>query len=429
MLNSGRTQVRSTSHGKCTAPAGLLSRFRNDESGAYLIVAALTMPFLIGTVGLATDVGLWLYKRQTLQGAADSAALSGAAANYYQGASAVFGEAQAITASYGFSTGSPGFSLQVFQPPSSGHYTTSPNAVEVIILQSAPGFFSRIMGVSGTNVRARAVALASGGTGCVMSLNQTASGGTTVQGSAQVTLNGCDMYDDSTDPSGLVVGGSAQISAQKVLSAGGISGEQNIQAQTVEAHQPVVRDPYADVPLPSYNSAKCDYTNYTAKKTVILSPGVYCGGLSLNAGAVVNLTPGTYIMNGGSLSVNGGATLAGNGVTLVFTSGANATINGGAVVNLTAPTSGTMAGIVVYADRNTPAGTAFKFNGGAQQYFGGAVYVPTGAISFAGGANTSTGCTQLIGGTLTFTGNSQLSIDCAAYKVRPLGTPLARLVE
>jgi len=162
---------------------------------------------------------------------------------------------------------------------------------------------------------------------------------------------------------------------------------------------------------------------------VILSPGVYCGGLSLNAGAVVTLQAGTYIMDGGSLSVNGGATLAGNGVTLVFTSGANATINGGAVVNLTAPTSGTMAGIVVYADRNTPAGTAFKFNGGAQQYFGGAVYVPTGAVSFAGGANTSTGCTQLIGGTLTFTGNSQLSIDCAAYKVRPLGTPVARLVE
>ena len=81
MLNSERTQVRSTGYGKGTAPAGLLSRFRNDESGAYLIVAALTMPFLIGTVGLATDVGLWLYKRQTLQGAADSAALSGAAAN------------------------------------------------------------------------------------------------------------------------------------------------------------------------------------------------------------------------------------------------------------------------------------------------------------------------------------------------------------
>ena len=428
MLNSGRTQVRSTSHGKCTAPAGLLSRFRNDESGAYLIVAALTMPFLIGTVGLATDVGLWLYKRQTLQGAADSAALSGAAANYYQGASAVFGEAQAITASYGFSTGSPGFSLQVFQPPATGHYTTSPNAVEVIILQSATGFFSRIMGVNGTNVRARAVALASGGTGCVMSLNQTASGGTTVQGSAQVTLNGCDMYDDSTDPSGLVVGGSAQISARRVLSAGGISGVQNIQAQTVDPYQQVVPDPYADVPLPS-DAAGCDHKNYTVKKTETLNPGVYCGGLSLNAGAVVTLQAGTYIMDGGSLSVNGGATLAGNGVTLVFTSGANATINGGAVVNLTAPTSGPMAGIVVYADRNTPAGTAFKFNGGAQQYFGGAVYVPTGAVSFAGGANTSTGCTQLIGGTLTFTGNSQLSIDCAAYKVRPLGTPLARLVE
>ncbi len=409
-----------------------LGRLWTDDSGAYLIVAALTMPFLIGTVGLATDVGIWLFKRQSLQGAADSAALSGATAYYYQGSSAVSDEAQAITSSYGLDPASAGFSLQVARPPSTGRYTTSPNAVEVIITQAATGYFSKIIGVGGTNVRARAVALASPGTGCTMSLKKTAYGGTTVQGSAQVTLNGCDMYDDSTDLSALLVGGSARVTARGVYTDGGISGEQNIQAQAIATDQPNAPDPYADVPMPSYSG--CDQHNYTAKNTVTLSPGVYCGGLSLNAGAVVTLSPGTYVMNGGNLSVNGGATLSGSGVTLVFTSSngqnyANATINGGAVVNLTAPTSGPMAGIVVYADRSTPAGTAFKFNGGAQQYFGGSVYVPTGDISFAGGANTSTGCTQLVGGTLTFTGNSNLSIDCSAYKVRPLGTPVARLVE
>jgi hypothetical protein len=33
-----------------------------------------------------------------------------------------------------------------------------------------------------------------------------------------------------------------------------------------------------------------------------------------------------------------------------------------------------------------PTNTSFKFNGGSTQYMGGAIYVPTGAVDFAGGA-------------------------------------------
>ena len=165
-----------------------------------------------------------------------------------------------------------------------------------------------------------------------------------------------------------------------------------------------------------------------------LDPGVYCGGMSLNAGAAVTLSPGIYYLDRGSLQVNGGASLTGTGVTLVFTSStgqnyATATINGGATVNLTAPTSGPTPGIVLFGDRNMPTGTGFKFNGGASQYFGGAIYIPQGAVDFAGGANTSTGCTQLIGDTLTFTGNSNLSINCSGSNIKPIGTSLAKLVE
>ena len=62
--------------------------------------------------------------------------------------------------------------------------------------------------------------------------------------------------------------------------------------------------------------------------------------------------------------------MTGSDVTLVFTS-QNKTgfgtvqINGNATINLTAPKTGATAGIVVFGDRSIPAGTAFKFNGGA----------------------------------------------------------------
>ena len=287
-------------------------------------------------------------------------------------------------------------------------------------------------------IKGRAVALANiSGTGCTLSLDPTASGATTVKGSAQVTLNGCNMYDDSNSPTAaLSVNGSATVSAQAVDVVGGISGTSNItvsQAQDIATDQAYWPDPYANTQFPSPPSG-CDHNNFSVKSTKTLDPGVYCGGMSLNAGSVVTLNPGTYYLDRGSLQVNGGASLTGTGVTLVFTSStgqnyATATINGGATVNLTAPTSPPYAGIAIFGDRNMPTGTGFKFDGGASMTIGGAIYIPKGAIDFAGGANTSSGCTQLIGDTLNFTGNSNLAINCSGYKTKPIGTSLAKLVE
>jgi Flp pilus assembly protein TadG len=408
-----------------------IGEFLRDQAGSYVIVSGLMMPVLIGMTALGTEVGMWLYKRQTLQSAADSAAISAATAYYY--GTDYTTEADGLAASYGFIDGVNGTVITVSRPPTTGNYTSTAGAIEVVVQQPESPLFSALFKIVNFNVRGRAVALANGGTGCTLSLDRTASGGTTVQGTAQVALDGCDLYDDSADPYALNVSGSANISARSVDVVGGISGTDKITVtQDVATDQPFSPDPYMNTQIPSFSG--CDSHNFSAKTTVTISPGVYCGGMKLDAGAVVTLNPGIYYLDQGSLSVNGGATLTGSGVTLVFTSStgqnyATATINGGATVNLTAPDSGPTQGIALYGDRNMPTGLAFKFNGGATQYFGGAVYLPRAAVDFAGGANTSTGCTQLIGDTITFTGNSNLSIDCSGYKTKPVGSAVAKLVE
>src|SRR6516165_5352781 len=427
----------------------VLNSFAGDQSGSYVIMCAVLMPVFIGMSALGTEVGMWLYTRQTVQSAADSAAISAAIAYYY--GSDTTTAADAVAASYGFvSSGgksgggsggagpgggsSSGATITVSRPPATGNYTTTAGAVEVDIQQPQSALFSKLFGIVPFEIKARAVALANiGGTGCTLSLDPTASGATTVKGSAQVTLNGCDMYDDSNSATALSVNGSATVSARSVDVVGGVSGTSNITvSQDIATDQSYWPDPYANTQIPNFSG--CDAHNFSAKSAVTLNPGVYCGGMSLNAGAVVTLNPGIYYLDRGSLQVNGGASLTGTNVTLVFTSSngqnySTATINGGATVNLTAPTSGPTQGIVLYGDQNMPTGTSFKFNGGASQYFGGAIYIPKGAIDFAGGANTSTGCTQLIGDTLTFTGNSNLSINCSGSNVKPIGTSLAKLVE
>ena len=181
-------------------------------------------------------------------------------------------------------------------------------------------------------------------------------------------------------------------------------------------------------------SGTCLKNNYTEKNTVTINPGVYCGGMKLNAGADVTLNPGVYFIDKGDLTVNGGATMTGTGVTFIFTAsnGNNwptASINGGATISLTPPTEGPLAGMVMFGDRNMPVGTKFDFNGGATQYIGGAIYFPKGAVTFAGGAGTTASCTKLIADTVQFTGNSNFAIDCKAFGTKAFGPMGIRLAS
>ena len=294
--------------------------------------------------------------------------------------------------------------------------------------------FMGLMGFSNLTISARAVAKQVGdGTACVRVLNANANWAATIQGGNNVNLAGCSLYANSKSGSAVSIGGSASLSALSVGVMGGISGGAAITtAQGVSTGGSPVADPYSTLAIPSFSG--CNANNFTAHSTVTINPGVYCGGMQLNANARVTLNPGIYYIDHGDFSMNGGATLTGTGITLIFTSSTmshwpKVTINGGATVNLTPPTTGPTAGIVMFADRNIPVGTTFKFNGGASQYIGGAVYIPTGDVTYAGGASTSASCTKLIADTITFTGNSNFAINCDAYGTKAFGPTGVRLVS
>ena len=295
--------------------------------------------------------------------------------------------------------------------------------------------FMGIMGVSTMTIGSRAVAMKvpGDGLGCVLALNRMKSGAVTAQGGTVANMIGCSIYDNSRNSTAMTVAGSARVSARSVSVSGGMSGNTGVTTtHGIRTNQEPIPDPYEKLQIPSYSG--CDHNNFQSKKKITIDPGVYCGGMQFNAQDDVTFNPGVYIIDRGDFNVNGGAILKGTGVTIIFTSstGSNwptVTINGGATIDLRPSSTGTYAGVLMFGDRNIPVGTSFKFNGGATQYLGGAVYFPTGEIDFAGGAGTSTNCTQLIGDTINFTGNSGVAIDCAGYGVKPFSATNVRLVS
>jgi len=414
-------------------PHHLVQRFQRDESGAYVVMAALAMPVLVGMAAYGVEAGTLLHKQKLMQHAADSAAVTAAIAEATGATDSGATQAKAVAANYGFVGGMSPMDARVAvnSPPTSGPNKDNRFAVEVIISQPQQRLFSSIWGSTPYTVAGRAVATPQGQP-CILTLNRSASGAYSEQGTPNVNLINCSVIDDSSDPSALNVGGSARLSTTFVGVVGGISGQSGIAATygTATGYH-YTADPYAGVSYPSYS--RCDKHNYSTHNTVTLSPGVYCGGINLNSQASVTLNPGIYYLDGGSLSMTGQTSLRGTGVTLVFTSSsgsnyATANISGGATLKLTPPTSGPTAGIAIFGDRNMPVGTTFNFTGGDAQAVGGAIYLSKGAVQWAGNASAEQKCTQIVADTVQMVGTSALQVDCKGYSVKLIGMP-AVLVE
>jgi hypothetical protein len=88
----------------------------------------------------------------------------------------------------------------------------------------------------------------------------------------------------------------------------------------------------------------CDYTNLNINADIALTPGTYCGGIHATGNAVVTMAPGSYIIEGGSIRIASGASIEGDGVTIVLGQNASIDISGSGRFVTTPPTSGSLEG-------------------------------------------------------------------------------------
>jgi hypothetical protein len=143
-------------------------------------------------------------------------------------------------------------------------------------------------------------------------------------------------------------------------------------------------DPFAGaLPTPTVGACTVNGANYSGVQT--LSPRVYCGTFNFNGTGTLNLNPGLYIFNNTRWNINSGWSVqetGGGGVTFYFTN-ANSyiQINSGAAINITAPTIGTYADILIFEPSGLST-SSFSINGAAGHVFKGLIYLPSRNITF-----------------------------------------------
>lgn len=351
-----------------------------DRRGNALVTFGLMAPLLFLGAGGAIEATTWYAARQKMHAIADAAALAAAREMSLANRDATtvadvarrFAEARFDQ----FPRNPPTVQVAVAADKTSVVVTLT-RAAESMMGGIAPSL-GVIEVASGARVSGRANV-------CVIGLDTSSNKTILLQRSARLTADRCAVYSNSSDTNGVWIQDSAYVRASLICSAGGqkLQGTPDVQPlPTVDC--PRVTDPLAGRPEPA--AGGCTFTNKIVSGTTeMLLPGIYCGGLQIKGGAVVSLAAGTYVVKGGPLSVTEGSTLKGANVGFFLTpddSGsktAEVRFEKSSVIDLTAPKSGDLAGLLLFESARNPA-TTHRITSDFARVLLGTIYLPKSAL-------------------------------------------------
>jgi hypothetical protein len=130
-----------------------------------------------------------------------------------------------------------------------------------------------------------------------------------------------------------------------------------------------------------------------------------------------------YVVTG-KLSTQGGRSLTADNVAFYLTADATVKINGNADLDLTAPTTGPFAGIVLRADQRPDANNKINGTAAAELTEGGGLYFPNSRVEFLGNAGIN--CSAIVADRIKFTGNTTVRCSGAGAGLgEPASWPIA----
>lgn len=437
---------------------------------------------LLLVAALAFDVGMMLVERRDEQNAADAAALAGAR-YVLTDATAAEAAARDIAQMNGFDDAAADEVVNVFIPPVHGRFVGLPGFIEVQIEATRPSIFGGVIGRANWPIGAFAVATNNQNLTfpfSMLALNQTAckaiavSGGGVVEAHENIQSNSSGT-DCAGDPVGFSRTGGSTINVVAPDATCRVAGELQDQGSgsmtcTVAENSWALPDPLRNLAAPAKpalapamqfvgpGTAPSELPKHCPGRTDsfapneaspsmcvlgspsgtysdlswVLYPGLYPGGIGVNANTTAYLMPGIYWIGGGGVDVGGGGSIISIAVeTDASTSPSTATWGGGVMFyNSTLPASpggpfilnsnaATMKllpmnvstsdpdaiynSIVIFQDRTVT--TSVTLNGSASTTeVMGIIYVPGGQVKLNGNGGTLI-TDQIIADTFDINGN------------------------
>jgi hypothetical protein len=346
----------------------------------------------------------------------------------------------------GFTDGTNNVTVTVNNPPTSGPHNGNANYVEVLVTAVQPTYFMKILGINSETLTARAVATnlsgATTGGGCLYTLGppNAAIEGVNINGSATLNALTCGIADNgnfSTSGNALTVCAGTFGVAGTSSDTGGAGTTCKNKAVTCSAQagpcpatgMPAATDPLSSLTPPcspctggsaisidgkgNFSGSGVTYSNgvYT------ISPGTY-SSITISgtgSGNTVVFSSGTYIIDGaGGLTIPGNAIISGTGVTFYFTGSATINMTGTPSIQLTPPSSGQYAGILMYQDPADTNTTGPSLGGNSGSNFGGVLYFPKDKLTFFGNNNSDWSTGIVIADSLALSGNPTVNLQGSA---------------
>lgn len=350
---------------------GLRLRAVADAAGGVAVTFALIAAGLVGVAGIALDFARMSNMQSSMQSAADAAAFAGA--KEMSLADAKQENVPEVVKAV----------VKKFVEADDGTDTkadtkihNSPLQVEVKLAKTVPLYFGSLFGISSKKVEVLSIAQVVGQPNlCVLALENREPAAINLTHNARLTGSNCAVFSNSSSSGGFAVASGAQLVASTVCSAGGIAGQGSI-APPPYQDCPQFEDPLGDRPEP--HVGRCDHlATVIIARTVTLRPGTYCLGLTIAGLSKVTFEPGVYIIKDGPFLVAGASEIKGHGVGFFLTGISIFTFDPLTRIELSAPTSGPLAGLLFFGSRKQSKLLINTILSDRAQVMTGTIYLPT----------------------------------------------------
>ncbi|OYU49145.1 MAG: hypothetical protein CFE31_07145 [Rhizobiales bacterium PAR1] len=378
----------------------ITAAFLRARQGTTATVFAFAMPALLGIGGIAADYSSITTSRNRLQAVVDSAAL--AVAREMTVSTTASSQVQVLAQQYvaaNIPANTP------YPISTTAVLTEAGLAVKVDGSQQIVTPFGLASTVGGINtISATATARVTGTSQtqriCILALADDIKSGLFMHNGAQVLAPECALYSNSTDKNAVVIQKSSIIRSSIVCARGGISNQASTLLTTLVTDCPAMKDPLAAKGEPPLTDPCLAKSKIIVTGIVTLNPGTYCNGLFIfstkftGTPPVVKMNPGIYVFRDGPILIGGDATVTGAGVSLVLT-GKNALLrlHDNALIQLSAPSTGIAAGMLIWETKSWQSGlNSWKSGGCGTEMSGTKVKGGTSVPSEDTGA---TGCSTV----------------------------------